>query len=192
MCPPASGGGGIPRRSVPADAPRAGSASFEDYAAPEGSFDLIISAAAFHWIDPEVRFGKSARLLRPGGWLAVVGTSERYDDPFGAALHDMWMARADDDGAWVRQPASAEAIAGTGLFEEPVERLDERRMTRPADVVIAVENTRATSLSWPDEVRADFTESMRQHLGSQASVHLTQSATLTMARVPPARVPPAR
>jgi SAM-dependent methyltransferase len=34
-------------------------------------FDLVISSAAFHWIDPEVAFGKSARLLRPGGWLAL-------------------------------------------------------------------------------------------------------------------------
>jgi hypothetical protein len=39
--------------------------SFEDFAAPEGSFDLIISGTAFHWIDPEVKFRKSASLLRP-------------------------------------------------------------------------------------------------------------------------------
>jgi ubiquinone/menaquinone biosynthesis C-methylase UbiE len=41
--------------------------SFEDFAAADWSFDLIVSATAFHWIDPEVRFSKSARLLRPGG-----------------------------------------------------------------------------------------------------------------------------
>jgi ubiquinone/menaquinone biosynthesis C-methylase UbiE len=40
-------------------------ASFEDFAAPEASFDLIISGTAFHWVDPEVRFRKPARLLRP-------------------------------------------------------------------------------------------------------------------------------
>ena len=42
-------------------------ASFEDFAAPEASFDLIVSGTAFHWVDPEVRFRKPARLLRPGG-----------------------------------------------------------------------------------------------------------------------------
>ncbi len=46
--------------------------SFEDFAAADSSFDLIVSATAFHWIDPEVRFSKSARLLRPGGWLALL------------------------------------------------------------------------------------------------------------------------
>jgi hypothetical protein len=34
--------------------------SFEDLAAEDGLFDAIVSADAFHWIDPEVRFSKSA------------------------------------------------------------------------------------------------------------------------------------
>ena len=48
--------------------------SFEDLAAADAAFGLVISSAAFHWIDPEVAFSKSARLLRPGGWLALLGT----------------------------------------------------------------------------------------------------------------------
>src|SRR5262249_61063075 len=57
--------------------------SFEDLAAADASFDLVISGASFHWVDPEVRFAKSVRLLRPGGWLALLGVDERYDEPFG-------------------------------------------------------------------------------------------------------------
>src|SRR5262249_11757074 len=30
------------------------------------TYDLVFSATAFHWIDPEVRISKSAALLRPG------------------------------------------------------------------------------------------------------------------------------
>ena len=47
--------------------------SFEDFAAAEASFDLIISGTAFHWVDPEVKFRKPAlapaprRLARPAG-----------------------------------------------------------------------------------------------------------------------------
>jgi SAM-dependent methyltransferase len=95
-------------------------ASFEDFAAAEATFDLIVSGAAFHWLDPEVRFCKSARLLRPGGWLALLDTEEHYDDPFGAALLGMWAVRGDDGGAWVTHPADSEVITGTGLFEEPL------------------------------------------------------------------------
>jgi ubiquinone/menaquinone biosynthesis C-methylase UbiE len=74
-------------------------ASFEEFAAPAAAFDLIVSAAAFHWIDPEVKYARSARLLRQGGWLAVIDGDESYHDPFGSALHEMWLARSTDDGA---------------------------------------------------------------------------------------------
>lgn len=35
-------------------------------------FDLVVSAQAWHWIDPAVRVAKGLSLLRPGGWLALV------------------------------------------------------------------------------------------------------------------------
>jgi 2-polyprenyl-3-methyl-5-hydroxy-6-metoxy-1,4-benzoquinol methylase len=161
--------------------------SFEDFAAPEASFDLIISGTAFHWIDPEVRFRKPARLLRPGGWLALLETVERYDDPFGAALLGTWATRSGDGRArdWQGHFADTEVIAGTGLFETPVRKTHAQRIVRPAEAVIGVENTRATSLSWPDDIRRDFTEELRHHLRSQTEVQLTQETSLTMARALP-------
>lgn len=77
--------------------------SFEDFDAEDGLFDLVVAATAFHWIDPEVKFTKSARLLRPGRWLALLSTGEKYDDPFGSALVDLWAARSHDGGVWVKQ-----------------------------------------------------------------------------------------
>jgi SAM-dependent methyltransferase len=46
---------------------------FEDYHAelPEGPFDLLTSAQAWHWLDPRRRFQLAAGLLRSGGWLAL-------------------------------------------------------------------------------------------------------------------------
>jgi ubiquinone/menaquinone biosynthesis C-methylase UbiE len=161
--------------------------SFEDFAAADASLDLIVSGTAFHWVDPEVRFRKPARLLRSGGWLALLETGERYDDPFGAVLRGMWAARSDDGGALVRGPhfADTEVIAGTGLFETPVHRTHAHRIVRSAEAVIGVENTRATSLSWPDDIRGEFTEELRYYLRSQTEVQVTQETSLTMARVLP-------
>jgi ubiquinone/menaquinone biosynthesis C-methylase UbiE len=158
--------------------------SFEDFAAADASFDLIISGNAFHWVDPAVRFRKSVRLLRPGGWLALLHTFEDYDDPLGAALPGMWAARSDDGTAWVRQPHfdDTEVIAGTGLFETPVYKTHAQRIVRSVEEVIGVENTRATSLSWPDDIRREFTEQLRHHLRFQTEVQLTQGTSLTMAR----------
>lgn len=49
-------------------------AAFEDWPLPVEPFDLVLSATAFHWIDPRVRVAKSAHALRPGGHLATVAT----------------------------------------------------------------------------------------------------------------------
>ena len=165
--------------------------SFEDFAAADGSFDLIVSGTAFHWVDPEVMFRKPARLLRPGGWLALLETIERYDDPFAAALKGMWAARSEDHGAQIWQPhfADTKIIARTGLFETPIHKTHTQRIVRPAETVVGVENTRATSLNWPDDIRREFTEELRHHLRSQAEVHLTHETSLTMARVLPLPVP---
>jgi ubiquinone/menaquinone biosynthesis C-methylase UbiE len=159
--------------------------SFEDFSAADASFDLIISGNAYHWVDPDVRFRKPARLLRPGGWLALLDTVERCDDPFGTALLGMWTARSDDGTAGARQPhfADTEVIAGTGLFETPVYEMHTQRIVRSAEEVIGVENTRATSLSWPADVRRQFTAELRHHLRADTEVHLTQQTSLTMARV---------
>ena len=163
--------------------------SFEEFAATDASFDLVVSATAFHWVDPDVKFTKSARLLCDAGWLALLATGERYDDPFGAALLDLWVARSDDGGAWAKQQklSDTEVIASAGLFDTPIEKTHAARLSLPKEVVIGVENTRATSLSWTDEAQQHFTDELEQLLRSQSDVTLTQETSLSMARVLPGR-----
>ena len=48
--------------------------SFETWALPREPFDAVLSATAFHWVDPAVRVSKSAAALRPGGTLAIIST----------------------------------------------------------------------------------------------------------------------
>jgi SAM-dependent methyltransferase len=45
--------------------------AFEDFRAPDASFDLVAAATAFHWVEPAVGAPKLAALLRPGGWAAL-------------------------------------------------------------------------------------------------------------------------
>jgi SAM-dependent methyltransferase len=49
-------------------------ADFDTWELPEPSFDLVLSATAFHWLDPATRVRRCAQVLRPGGVLAVVST----------------------------------------------------------------------------------------------------------------------
>ena len=49
-------------------------AAFEYWPLPAEPFDVVVSASAFHWIDPDVRVTKAADALRPGGVLATIAT----------------------------------------------------------------------------------------------------------------------
>jgi ubiquinone/menaquinone biosynthesis C-methylase UbiE len=161
--------------------------SFEELDAPEASFDLIISATAFHWVDPEVKFAKAARLLKPGGWLALLSTEERYDDPLGSDLRDMRAARSEPGDAWTAPatPSAADLTGSAGWFGPPVERSHGQRIVLPAATVIGVETTRAIFLSWPEHTQQDFADDLRRHLQHGADVHLTQQTWLAMAQVLP-------
>src|SRR5262249_17231112 len=125
--------------------------SFEELDVPDASLDLIISATAFHWLDPDVKFAKAARLLKAGGWLALLNTEEQCDPPLGSDLRDRWLARVDggEAGTVPVRPPAADLAGAEGRFGPPVERSDSQRIVLPAQTVIGVETTRATFLSWP-------------------------------------------
>lgn len=46
--------------------------SFEDFKAPDHSFDYIAAAQAFHWVDPAVACPKAHKLLKKGGALILI------------------------------------------------------------------------------------------------------------------------
>ena len=49
-------------------------AAFEEFPLPAEPFDAVVSATAFHWLDPSVRVTRAADALRPGGVLATIAT----------------------------------------------------------------------------------------------------------------------
>lgn len=49
-------------------------ADAEQWDPPSTGFDLVLSATAFHWLDPASRFARVASWLRPGGLLALIQT----------------------------------------------------------------------------------------------------------------------
>lgn len=52
---------------------------------PSNSVDLITAAQAFHWFDREKAKREFKRILKPGGWIALLWNERRVDTPF---LHD--------------------------------------------------------------------------------------------------------
>jgi SAM-dependent methyltransferase len=67
-------------------------APFEEVVLQEASFDLGLSATAFHWLAEDVALAKVAKLLRPGGWWAMVWNvfgDPRRSDPFHEATKSL-------------------------------------------------------------------------------------------------------
>jgi SAM-dependent methyltransferase len=48
--------------------------AFETWPLPAEPFDVVVSATAWHWLDPAVRVDKAAAALRTAGTLAVIET----------------------------------------------------------------------------------------------------------------------
>jgi SAM-dependent methyltransferase len=80
------------RETIPDKALTVVVAPFEEVVLQEASFDLGLSATAFHWLTEDLALTTVAKLLRPGGWWAMVwnvfGDSHR-PDPFHEATKSL-------------------------------------------------------------------------------------------------------
>jgi ubiquinone/menaquinone biosynthesis C-methylase UbiE len=172
----------VARRHVPDSGVVLAASSFEQFPAADACFDLVVSATAAHWIDPEVLWTRSARLLRPGGWLAIAYVGEDYDEPLRSALRDVWVRHS---GAWTGSggPTPSERMAATGLFEPAMETIHAERGELSPETVMNLERTRATYLDYGPEKRDSFDAELRDALSGPAAVPATIRTEVTMARV---------
>ena len=47
--------------------------TFEAWDACDRSFDLLVAASSWHWIDPSIGWRRAHDVLRPGAWMALLG-----------------------------------------------------------------------------------------------------------------------
>jgi SAM-dependent methyltransferase len=119
-------------------------AKFEDWESAGRTFDAVIAAQAWHWVDPVAGAAKAAAVLRPGGRLAVFWNAfdppkdlrEAFGEVFRRVLPDSpfggFWARPTVDAYRAGCAKAADAMRQTGAFGEPEEWLAcwERPYTR--------------------------------------------------------------
>lgn len=99
--------------------------SFEEWDDRSRHFDVLVAAAAWHWVDPSVGWQRAHDVLRPGGWMALLGNvvvrrpgePEVYAET--ADLHEHYCPGNPD---WGDPPLEDEVSAtdeGWGLVDDP-------------------------------------------------------------------------
>ncbi|MFL5807851.1 MAG: class I SAM-dependent methyltransferase [Roseiflexaceae bacterium] len=105
-------------------------AAFEDWPAQLQSFDLVMSATAFHWIPPEIGYPKAAQMLKNSGALAIF--SNEHPTPYTDFFADVQQVyqrvvpewRAPQTGPTIEEriAATAATLNETLLFEPAIVR----------------------------------------------------------------------
>jgi SAM-dependent methyltransferase len=110
-------------------------AKFEDWDPAGRTFDTVIAAQAWHWVDPVAGAAKAAAVLRPGGRLAVFWNAFDPPQDLRDAFGEVYRRALPDSpsaGFWARPAVeayragcarAAEAIRQAGAFGEPEEWL---------------------------------------------------------------------
>jgi SAM-dependent methyltransferase len=169
-------------------------ASFESWQPPESGFDAVVAFTAFHWVDPELRFAKSASLLGPGGALAVVATKHVLPDGgdrFFAEVQEDYVALRATPNADGGPPPAPEAvpdlggeIEASGLFGSVAVRRYLWDVIYTADDYIAVLSTYSGHRALDAELRDRLYERIRDRIETRPGqkVRKTYLATLNVAR----------
>jgi SAM-dependent methyltransferase len=157
--------------------------SFETWEPEHAAFDAVVAFTAFHWINPDVRYEKTARLLRHGGSLGVVQTQHVTTDDgegfWSDVQEDYDAIMPGDDNRPPPRPAevadlSAE-IAASGLFRQAVVRRHLWDVRYSADEYIAVLETYSGHRALDDASRQSLYERIRSRIGAQPDRHVTKS-----------------
>lgn len=118
---------------------RVSTTAFEDLNEEPRSYDVIISATAFHWIDPALSFAKAARLLRSGGSLALLTNTHasggnHTEEGFARGVRRLHRQLAPEIGSWT-YPTVAELCerAQAGGDIAAVWSRIERKLAAPAN-----------------------------------------------------------
>jgi SAM-dependent methyltransferase len=95
-------------------------ADFDAWEPERAGFDVVTAFTAFHWLDPQTKYAKAARLLRPDGVLAIAEVAHVRvlgGDPF-------WEEVQEDYDAVVPSPDNAPPpfIDEVGDLRDDVER----------------------------------------------------------------------
>lgn len=162
---------------------------FEDVEIAPGSFDVVVSAQAFHWIKPEVGYRKASAILKPGGSLALIWTDDlRADNALEADIRAAKQRIAPSrpvptpgGGEWTSRVE--QRIVGTGLFGTVETRRYPWSTRYDAAGWVKMLNTMSQYRALPEGIRHTLLEEIRRTIEAHGGVYARDvTSTLYFAR----------
>jgi SAM-dependent methyltransferase len=156
------------------------------------AYDLVYSAAALHWTDPEGRWDRMARLVRPGGVFASFAVPSELADPgIREAVRRARTPYVKDEGVPSPDGTTADRPMqwpGTELlqsewFTDVRQSLVPKNLTLTADDYIGHLSTVSAYLMLPAADRAEVFRRIRKalpdtvELASEVHLHLARRTT---------------
>jgi len=161
---------------------------------PPGRCDMVFAATAWHWVDPERRYGLAAAALKPAGFLAFWAAGHvipHGGDPFFGDIQEVYdeIGEAVDPDAPVPRPGQldderAEIEAG-GLFEVVDIRQFDWETNHDAESYIDLLNTFSGHIAMQPWQRERLYGEIRRRLGERPDGRLRRhwGAVLHIARL---------
>ena len=167
-------------------------ARFEDADLPRGAFDAVVSASAFHWVDPAVGWRKAADVLRPGGAIVLLthmfvagavsaDAAAKLRAVYARHTGAEWRLRTPDEvlaeaharrdnvsAVWAVADGRPEVAEARRLFEPATVEALAWEARYSADELIAYQRTTATNLGLDEGRSAALEQELRalvQELG---------------------------
>jgi SAM-dependent methyltransferase len=145
------------RQVAPAAIARQGTA--EDIPLPDASVDAVLVGHAFHWFGPAA-LGEMARVLRPGGTLALLWNLRDDATDWVSAFGDLIALGAQDSTRY----ESPVPFHGTPDFTVPVRRTFQHTQRMDHAGLLALAGTRGFVLALPDDERRALLEQVAELL----------------------------
>ena len=146
--------------------------AFEEWESDE-KFDLIISATAFHWVDPKVRYLKASEILKSKGFLAVFSNQHvRKDEGFFAesqSLYDKYYAPPTTN-----RPTHATNFPGVEAFQDPIKRVYPWTQTYSSKQYIKLLGTYSGHIALSDENRYHLFEGIANLIETKYDGQITK------------------
>jgi SAM-dependent methyltransferase len=96
--------------------------SFEEWDDRGRRFDVLVAASSWHWVDPAIGWRRARDVLRPGGWMALLGNVvvRRPGEPeVYAETADLHERFAPGNPDWGHPPREDEVRATDGGWGPP-------------------------------------------------------------------------